>query len=398
MKKIFFVLSMLITFVTSCDDDKPDPIAPPPGPPAMAERTVLAYLVADNNLSSLIRDDFREMVEGMVGVDDRTNNFLVYCDPRSDVPRLMYLQKNGVGEVIVDTVKTYEAQNPLDKNVMTSILNQVIDEYPAKDYGLVMASHAEGWVEAQNSANARWFGDHQGTNMNITDLREILEAFPRFNFIFFDACYMQAIEVAYELRNCTDYIVSSPTEIPGPGAPYQKVVPYMFDAKEEAAIHLASGYFDYYKEYEGLYYKDGQLANWQYGVSVSVIKTSELEAFAAITNNILGEHMANRKTVNMSSVLFYDGSNRNYYDFDGLMKLVTGENEQYNEWRLAFDKVQPYFQTTDKNYSQRKGFFDMTDASGISIYVPDGSLIGTTLSFYRSFDWYTDGGWKNAGW
>ena len=55
--------------------------------------------------------------------------------------------------------------------------------------------------------------------MNISDLVTILsaDAVPHFDFVLFDACFMQSIEVAYALRNFTDYYIGSPTEIPGPG-------------------------------------------------------------------------------------------------------------------------------------------------------------------------------------
>ena len=50
--------------------------------------------------------------------------------------------------------------------------------------------------------------------MNIEDLVTILsaDAVPHFDFVLFDACFMQSIEVAYALRNFTDYYIGSPTE------------------------------------------------------------------------------------------------------------------------------------------------------------------------------------------
>lgn len=54
---------------------------------------------------------------------------------------------------------------------------------------------------------------------------------------------MQAVEVAYELRDYTDYCIGSPTEIPGPGASYDAVVPAMFSA-ENAAVNIAKAYYE----------------------------------------------------------------------------------------------------------------------------------------------------------
>ena len=59
-------------------------------------------------------------------------------------------------------------------------------------------------------------------------------------FIMFDACFMMSIEVAYAVRNYADYYMGCPTENPGPGAPYNKVVPYMF--KQGAAVQMAEAY------------------------------------------------------------------------------------------------------------------------------------------------------------
>ena len=47
---------------------------------------------------------------------------------------------------------------------------------------------------------------------------------------------MQSVEVAYELRDCSEYFIGSPTEIPGPGAPYKAVVPEMFTETNLATI------------------------------------------------------------------------------------------------------------------------------------------------------------------
>ena len=43
--------------------------------------------------------------------------------------------------------------------------------------------------------------------MNISEFVEILEVTPHFDFILFDACFMQSVEVAYELRDYTDYCI-----------------------------------------------------------------------------------------------------------------------------------------------------------------------------------------------
>lgn len=90
---------------------------------------------------------------------------------------------------------------------------------------------------------------------------------------------MQSVEVVYELKEHADYIIGSPTEIPAPGAPYQKVVPAMF-ANNASATDIAKAYFEFYAD-ENLYtgklpYNWGLGDPWTAGVSVSVVNTSML--------------------------------------------------------------------------------------------------------------------------
>ena len=81
--------------------------------------------------------------------------------------------------------------------------------------------------------------------MNISDLREALSVAPHLDFILFDACFMQSVEVLYELKEYANYIIGSPTEIPAPGAPYQKVVPAML-SNTTTAVGIGKAYFEFY--------------------------------------------------------------------------------------------------------------------------------------------------------
>lgn len=95
-------------------------------------------------------------------------------------------------------------------------------------------------------------GTDGGSNyMDISELKDVLRNAPHLSFLLFDACFMQSVEVVYELKEHADYIIGSPTEIPAPGAPYQKVVPAMF-ANNASATDIAKAYFEFYAD-ENLY-------------------------------------------------------------------------------------------------------------------------------------------------
>ena len=68
-------ISFFLLF-TACNQDD-DPV-----PPEVGSRTVLVYIVADNNLSSFAKEDVEEMIAGMESVDLSSSNLLVYQDDR----------------------------------------------------------------------------------------------------------------------------------------------------------------------------------------------------------------------------------------------------------------------------------------------------------------------------
>lgn len=202
-----------------------------PGDPLKSSRTVLVYVAADNTLSGFALPDFEEMKVGMAKVEDVDVNFLVYID-KGGSPQLLEL-KNENGTVVEKVVKTYSSRNSVGVSETQEVFAAVFSntQYQADSYGLVYWSHGDGWLPYPLGANTRWVGQDIGNGdkrMNISEFVEILETAPHFDFILFDACFMQSVEVAYELRDYTDYCIGSPTEIPGPGASYDELVPAMF--------------------------------------------------------------------------------------------------------------------------------------------------------------------------
>lgn len=400
--KISIILLCAIGLFAACEKD--DIVDPQPTlPREKVSRTVLVYLVGDNtsnDLSSLLMGNFRDMKVGMESVDDADCNLLVYSEMKNDTPHYIRLRKQS-GRVIADTLFSYSEQNPLDKDVMSKILTQTIHLFPADSYGFVILSHGDGWIPGV-SPNSRSVGDYKGTQMNIADFHQVLKSTQcHFDFILFDDCFMQSVEVAYELRDCVDYFIGSPTEIPGPGAPYKSLTPYLF-AKENVAQGIANSYFSFYDErYTGV--APSSSDNWTGGVSVSVIKSAALETLAVETQKVLAKYVTNQQSIDVSSVMCYDKRSSNYkyykcyYDFDGLMISLTHQNADYKKWRQAFDSAVIQWNTTPRNYSGYVGMFSMEGAEGLSTYIPR-SFSPELNSFYRTYEWYTDAGWALTGW
>lgn len=208
-----------------CEEDAIDVIS--------AKRTVLIYMGASNSLSRFSDDDIYEMEQGICDVANLDNcNVLVYLQKGVGKGRTQPVLKRLVKELdaqgnIVggwELVKVYPEQNSMRVDVMERIYKDAYSGFPADSYGLVLWSHADGWLEGTPQVDTRWYGQDvyqgQSYHLDILDLSKALEAAPYLDFILFDCCLMQSVEVAYELRDKANYMLGSPAEIPGPGAPY----------------------------------------------------------------------------------------------------------------------------------------------------------------------------------
>ena len=147
---------------------------------------------------------------------------------------------------------------------MKDVFRTAFSNYPAKSYGIVFVL-TRWWLHYQNPQPA---GGGQDTLIisNILDGNEALSVAPHFDFMLFDACYMQSVEVIYQLRDRTDYFIGSPTEIPGPGAPYEAVVPALF-SQDKPEINIAESYYTAYAE---KYNTAQDLTKWDCGVRSAV--------------------------------------------------------------------------------------------------------------------------------
>ena len=193
-----------------------------------------------------------------------------------------------------------------DPDRFREILQTMTKSAEADSYGLVLWGHACGWLVdkdsvAEHQAEARRaYGLDYGVDgeqtgwkwMNITQMARALKGLPQFEFIFADCCNMMCAEVGYELRHATDYLIGSPAEIPGDGAPYHKMVPRFFQNDTAFYKGIIDTYYDYYKEY---YAGDAYLSG--YSLPLSVVDTRQLDSLLSATRDILPSFSASLSSV-----------------------------------------------------------------------------------------------------
>lgn len=260
------------------------------------DRTVLMYMIGDNNLSSAGYNNINSLLRGMKGVAGRV---VIYFDPAGSAPCLMTIK--GSDSPVLDTVAFYEEEDSADPAVLQRVIGEMKLRYPSDSYGLILWSHGTGWFPEgyenypfpgsmsyrrtnQPYIPTKYFGqdatlaEGRGDSyMEIADLAAALTG--HFDFIMFDACFMASVEVLYELRDKADYFVASPAEIISDGFPYEAAAPYFWGGEEDLK-QVCREYYNYYANhpYGG---------SWQSG-TLSLVKASELGALAQAAHQAVG--------------------------------------------------------------------------------------------------------------
>ena len=382
--------------LTSCHRDEPDE------PRVRHNRhTILLYIAAENTLGSYFRSDSLEIVKGLLQLPDTVQVALFFDNTSSST--LYY----GSSRHELKPIKTYNHNVcSTDSAEMEMVLGDVFRFFPAESYGIVFWSHASGWVPSNyKKVRRRTFGIDNGERssrtdvgpqMEITTMANVLSHHPHTNYLFFDACFMQCIEAAYQLRHETDYVIGSPAEQPANGAPYDQLLPLLAAGDINGALR---NYYDYYVTGDG---------SREYGGAIiSAIRTDRLEALAAATRPLIHQLFADRGVIATSNVQRYYPVNgtdafTEYFDIVNLMYKHI-DTDIFEEWRRTFDEAVPYQYISQYWASAARSWLqkvsDPEHCGAVSIFVPSEyyEQKGWNAAFH-TYDWYVDAGFNTTNW
>jgi len=377
-------------------------------------------MAGENDLSSLgyQGNDMRELIAGSVQLTDK-QRLLVFIDSLSGgvrKPRIVELH-GGKSYPVKQYAEDFYSCDPARFH---DVLQTMVEYAEAESYGLVLWGHATGWLVTRDSVaeqSRRSYGLDYGTDgnlggkkwMNITQMARVLQDLPHFDYIFADCCNMMCVEVGYELRHATDYLIGSPAEIPAAGAPYQKIMPYLFQKDEALYRGLIDTYYDYYIN---CYRYDPDLKG--YSIPLSVIDTRQLEPLLQATHDILPSFMPQYPQtldftgLGMTYYLYYDAPVM--YDMRSFMKtFVSAEN--FLQWDMAYLRAVPYCRMSMRWMT----IYDYLDASFgsftqplswhgcVSMFVPRNIYSYSRSAFLYNkncsrFEWHRSLNWKRFGW
>lgn len=378
---LFIYIGAIFAF-SACSDDIPIP------DPETYESVAIVYWMGDNSLNGVADTDINELVTDKDAIP-ANSKIIIYADKKDKMPVIYELDaQNGL-----KVWKEYtQEEDCTDSLTFLTNLRTITRNFPAKSYGLTFGAHGSGPVIKQRRALGP-DDSHSSNWMNIPTLRGALEQLPHFKYIFFDVCFMQSIEVAYELRNVTDWIIGSPAEIPAPGAPFNTITGALCKGDIQGIV-------------EG--YNSGYPTAIYDGVILSAVKCSELGNIAATTRTYIESAFANRQTIpygETQKIQKYSSEFSSYtfcYDMNSIMPHILSD-EEYHQWLEAFDEVVPLRKASSGKWTAYHCYnptiYDPDHFGGITMYIPqegnEGNIKNEELRYYQ---WFKDAGWNQTGW
>lgn len=387
------IATLFIVVGVSCSNgDSPDG---PDVPVTPVGQTVFMFFPWSNSLLS----DFRRTVEDMQTVvaqrsmkDERIMVFMA----TSEREAVLFELKKQNGRCLTDTLRRYSDRPFTSRQWLTLLFSEVMTLAPASRYGMVVGCHGLAWVPVQGQRNARKRlgsqerideeynlykeekidkegddlmhfevqgpvttrfigGTYPETQIETTDLADAMaDAGLHTEYILFDACYMSSVEVAYELKDVTHYLIASPTEVLSYGFPYTSMGKHLLGTPNYKGI--VDSFISFYSSY-----------NLPYG-TVAVTDCTQLDALAAIAQQINaaaaeptnaaseGKLNTARSGKNVpNGVQIMDGySPTLFYDLGHLMSLKDAGTVLTAAFAEQLDKTVPYKGHTDQYFTALK--------------------------------------------
>ena len=381
MKKFFLFLFTSLTFlagISSCSDDsvynKED----------YTTQTLFVYMPwtgSDNNSGLypyfLVNIDSMEAgVKANSGLNHK--RLLIYLNTSATAAKLFEVNFNG-NACTETTLKEYTGKNYLSASGMAGIFSDAFQAAPALNYAMIIGCHGNGWTfkddwtaypsyakssigtspyasnqlanKNKNGHPTRFFGsvdDIKDYSVDIPTLSEALTTaenemtYPsgsnhKLQYLLFDDCYMANVETAYELRNVTNFLIGSTSEIMAEGMPYYSMWNNLSSASPSYS-NLTSSFYNYYSKY-----------SMPYG-TISVTDCRQMDNLATFMKTINSKYTlvdSLRDSVQVldgfGTPIFYDMTS--YVDHLGLKK------SDLNSYAALISKVVVSAKATSKLYS-----------------------------------------------
>lgn len=415
MKNRFIIFCLLFALVVisfaSCSKDTPYP-------EGTYKKVVLLYSAGYNNLCSDLREDIMEMCQD-APTPFLSNYYKVLVfshlkksayDETPVSPVLIDATIDSNGKVKLDTLERYSlTASSATSQMLDEVLKKIKKDYSSKEYGMIISSHANGWLPAGYFTNPKdddgddwnvwnegmylqrnasmshelyYFAEHPevkalcyqdpprnasygtiGEEIDLVDFAAAIRANNmHFSYIVFDMCLMGGVEVAYELKDIVDYVAFSPTEVITDGFAYKTILQRLLYSSSPDIVGASIDYFDQY-------------VKSRRSATVSTIDCRKMNYLAAVCKDLFARYYARIMALDHKQVQTYCEAQaggivrRYFFDLkDALVKAGITDSE-LSSLDAALRECVLYHNETS-SFSVSGEYFKLENCCGFSMYLP----------------------------
>ena len=409
IKKALWLFSVLL-FLSSCNpsDEEPTPT------PDKDSVTILAYLIANNDLDDELLFNIEIMYDGLKTMKEPAT-LLVYWDgvtsmgDNNSTHLILKYETDGKGKIngkpalgidatnrdvlnVAEVLKEYPSQISTDKNVFQSVLNDMVAFSPTNKLGFVIGSHGSSWLNTiSTSGRALGYDGSTSNSIVLTDMVEAMQTVgKKFEFLLFDACFMGTIEVCHEFRNVADYLIASVMEVPAYGFPYDYFLSDLYKGTVNGYKKVCQSFVDYYKSE----YENGKNGCWG---TIALIDCSEVPSLVTQIKGEITSHKDTLSDYNVGNLQEYgrDGGKYIAYDLEHFIKDLNG-GEIPEAFEDQLNKTVLYKGCLEEaRYYSYDYDVDAENFCGLGLYIPLSSRPKWN-TYFKTLDWYTASGWNEV--
>ena len=395
IKKLFTLficmISLAMTF-TGCSEEAFDT-------DSVNKQTILVFYPWTGSQSSTgllgyLQNNIDSICDGIIDRKGLNNSrVLVFLSDKYNHSTLYDLQYNATTKS-VDRVplKEYEGASYASAEGIADILNEVKTKASALNYALIVGVHGCGWTYASdwsrypyyarpsvtrprdnnfsgiqfgpdpNAPLTRFFGSVSLAEnaMDISTLAEgIRESGLKMQYILFDACYMSNIETAYELKDVTNYMIASGSEIMAAGLPYRSMWSYLNSATPNYS-GIVSTSVNFYKNSSAPF------------CNLAAIDCRQVEKLASVMKDINAEYQLSA-SVSLDSIQHLDGFRPNlFYDLETYVDSLHPSGYLLDQFKSQLKLTIKASDHTDEAYTciYSSDSFKIKNYCGITISDP----------------------------
>lgn len=386
------MISLAMTF-TSCSEEAFDT-------DSVNKQTILVFYPwtgskSGTGLLGYLQNNIDSICDGIIDRKGLNNSrVLVFLSDKYNHSTLYDLQYNATTKS-VDRVplKEYEGASYASAEGIADIMNEVKTKASALNYALIVGVHGCGWTYASdwsrypyyarpsvtrpsdnnfsgiqfgpdpNAPLTRFFGSVSLAEnaMDISTLAEgIRESGLKMQYILFDACYMSNIETAYELKDVTNYMIASGSEIMAAGLPYRSMWSYLNSPTPNYSGIVSTSVN---------FYKNNSSAPF---CNLAAIDCRQVEKLASVMKDINAEYQLSA-SVSLDSIQHLDGFRPNlFYDLETYVDSLRPSGYLLDQFKSQLKLTIKASDHTDEAYTciYSSDSFKIKNYCGITISDP----------------------------